>query len=236
MASELLRWWRSLEEADELSDVEGFAKYRGDTVADFYEAVGANTQERGWFTDGEFTILSLARWCRMTIEGFGHGDFVSVEDLAEYMRLEFVMVSEQHTRVTSMGGMEDDSQGQDVDTERRALAEDIVGGTTGKVNFGWHSISEEPSGVREVGPFEKRHPLEFPMGIGGLYDDLRSEERRPSARVWAQHLLRLWGGWCVHGLRGHRLVWAIVNTVLLQETRGKGFAAQKAARKRLGYP
>src|SRR5665648_148413 len=95
---------------------------------------------------------------------------------------------------------------------------------------------DEPSGMREVGRFEKSHPLEFPMGIGGLYDDMRHEDRRPSARVWAQHLLRLWGGWCVHGLRGHRLVWAIVNTVLLEETRGKGFAVQKAARKRLGYP
>jgi len=141
VASELLKWWNMHEEVDELDDVEGFAKYRGDTVADFYQAVRANVHERGWLTDGEFTVLSLARWCKVTIEGFGGGDFLTVEDLADYMRLEFVMVGEQHARVKSTGSMEDETQGQDVDTERRALAEEIAGVTTGRVNFGWHGIS-----------------------------------------------------------------------------------------------
>ena len=50
----------------------------------------------------------------------------------------------------------------------------------------------------------------------------------------AQHMLRLWGGWCVHGLRGHRLVWALVNTVLLEESRGKGYVVQKLALQRMG--
>jgi hypothetical protein len=100
--------------------------------------------------------------------------------------------------------MEDGAREVDVDVERREIAEAVAG--VAKMNFGWHGISDEPSGVQDVGRFEKAYPLEFPMGIGGLYDDMRHELRRPTARQWAQHLLRLWGGWCVHGLRGHRLV------------------------------
>jgi hypothetical protein len=57
VASELLKWWNLLDEVDELSEVDGFAKYRGDTVADFYEVVRANAHERGWLTEG-------ARFCR----------------------------------------------------------------------------------------------------------------------------------------------------------------------------
>ena len=38
----------------------------------------------------------------------------------------------------------------------------------------------------------------------------------------------------MHGLRGHRLVWAITNTVLLEETRGKGRVVQKNALRRMG--
>ena len=92
--------------------------------------------------------------------------------------------------------------------------------------------------VGSVGRLERSHPLEFPMGIGGLRDEERDDEQsrlRPvPARAWAQHLLRLWGGHCVHGLRGHRLVWAITNTVLLEETRGKGRVVQKNALRRMG--
>ena len=85
--------------------------------------------------------------------------------------------------------------------------------------------------MRDPGRIERAFPLEFPMGIGGLFDDVRDEEstslRRVPARVWAQHLFRLWDGSCVHGLRGHRLVWAVMNTVLLEEARGKGYIVQR---------
>ena len=38
----------------------------------------------------------------------------------------------------------------------------------------------------------------------------------------------------MHGLRGHRLVWSITNTVLLEETRGKGRIVQRNALNRMG--
>lgn len=237
VAGELFKWWMLRADTEDPMTVDGFAKYRGDTEADFFEAIRRTAQERGWLTaGGEFTVSALATWCKMTIEGFGGDDFKTIDDLAEYMQMEFRMASEQHARNTSVGGMDDGAAEGDVDVERRTLAEAIAGVSGGKVNFGWHGVADEPSGMRDVGRFEKAYPLEFPLGIGGLYDDRRHPTRRPSARVWAQHMLRLWGGWCIHGVRGHRLVWAIVNTVLLEETRGKGFAVQKAALRRLGYP
>ena len=59
----------------------------------------------------------------------------------------------------------------------------------------------------------KSFPLEYPMGIADLYDD------RPipvSTSEYVQHMLRLMSGHMVHGLRGHRLVWALVNTALIE--------------------
>ena len=79
---------------------------------------------------------------------------------------------------------------------------------------------------------KKAHPLEFPMGNCGLYDAERPRE--VTTKVWVQHLLRLSGGWCVHGLRGHRLVWALVNTLLLSEAQGKGYVVQKNVLGRMG--
>ena len=221
-----------LEEVEEGSL--GFGKYRGDTDADFFERIKADLHDREWLKGGEVSVSALARWCVATIDGFGGEEFEEAGAVAEYMRLEFRIMYEQRAKPMSAGGMEDGAREVDVDVERREIAEAVAG--VAKMNFGWHGISDEPSGVQDVGRFEKAYPLEFPMGIGGLYDDMRHELRRPTARQWAQHLLRLWGGWCVHGLRGHRLVWAIVNTVLLQETRGKSYIVQKAALRRLGYP
>ena len=82
---------------------------------------------------------------------------------------------------------------------------------------------------------EKAHPLLFPMGIGGLHDAARARAEEVTPKIWAQHLLRQAGGWFVHGLQGHRVVWAIVNTVLLAETRGKGYVVQTRTMRRMGH-
>ena len=155
VAGELFKWWMAQADTEEASAVDGFAKYRGDTEADFFEAIRTDAQERGWLADGEFTVAALARWCNKTIEGFGGDDFKSIEDLTEYMEMEFRMAGEQHARHTSAGGMDDGAEEGDVDVERRTLAEASAGGSGWQVNFGWHSIAEEPSGMRDVGRFEK---------------------------------------------------------------------------------
>ena len=85
---------------------------------------------------------------------------------------------------------------------------------------------------------EKAHPLSFPMGIGGLHDPARVRAEEVTPKIWAQHLLRHASGWFVHnrdGLHGHRVVWAIVNTVLLAEARGKGYVVQTRTLRRMGH-
>ena len=233
VASELLKWWMRVEvSAEGVSD--GWKTSGAETVVDFFEKIRADLHEREWLEQGEMTVFSLAKWCRTVVgEDFGGDDFSSLEDLAEYMRLEFRIVHERHGVIDSSGAMEDGAPRPDVDVEAEESAKRVAGIATGKVSFGWHGVADDPSGMSEVGRFEKGHPLEFPMGIGGRYDDQRPRPEVP-VRVWAQHLLRLWGGWCVHGLRGHRLVWAIVNTVLLEESRGKGYVVQKVALRRMG--
>ena len=69
------------------------------------------------------------------------------------------------------------------------------------------------------------------MGIGDLHDE---RPRQVSPGEHAQHLLRLRSGRIVNGLRGHRIVWALVNSVLVGEAAGKGFAVHRNVMKRLG--
>ena len=66
----------------------------------------------------------------------------------------------------------------------------------------------------------KAFPLDFPMGIADLYED---RPRRVSPEVWVQHLLRYRTGHFVGGPRKQRVLWAMVNALLLSEARGRGF-------------
>ena len=229
VASELYKWWLQREVEDE-GAVEGWKITESDTCADFFDKIRDSLFEGACLEHGKVTVSSLAQWCRRVVgEGFGGDDFPELADLVEYMKLEFRIVRERHSNESNSGGMENGPDRPDIDVEARETAS-VVAGVAGK--FNWHGVSGEPSAFNEEGRFEKAHPLEFPMGIGGLYDSAR--KRHPTVAVWAQHILRLWGGTCVHGLRGHRLVWAVVNTVLLSETRGKGFAVQRIVMRRMG--
>ena len=50
-----------------------------------------------------------------------------------------------------------------------------------------------------------------------------------------QHLLRYRTGHFVGGLRGQRVVWAMVNTLLLTEARSRGHAIYRNVLRRVGY-
>ena len=67
------------------------------------------------------------------------------------------------------------------------------------------------------------------MGIGDLFDD-RPIPVTPAEYV--QHLFRLPWTWSTGS--GDRLAWALVNTVLLAEARGKSFAVYRQAMRRYG--
>ena len=50
-----------------------------------------------------------------------------------------------------------------------------------------------------------------------------------------QHLLRYRGGQFVNGERGHRVLWALVNTALVHEMSGKGYVVHKMFMRRVGF-
>ena len=89
-------------------------------------------------------------------------------------------------------------------------------------------MHDEPTQMRAPGRFAKSFPLKFPMGIADLHDE---RDIPVTAAEYTQHLFRLPWTW---DPRGERLAWALVNTVLLQEARGKGFAVYRQAMRRYG--
>ena len=96
---------------------------------------------------------------------------------------------------------------------------------------GFPGQAAEPTGPRRAGRFVKSFPLKFPMGIADPYDDTRP---RPVAlKEFVQHLLRYWTGHFVDGRDGHRVIWALVNSELVREAGGKGYAVHSVLMKRL---
>ena len=70
------------------------------------------------------------------------------------------------------------------------------------------------------------------MGISDL-NDTRIIPVSPAE--WVQHLIRYHTGQFAQGSRGHRVVWAMVNTVLIGEASGKGFAVHRNLLRREGF-
>ena len=84
--------------------------------------------------------------------------------------------------------------------------------------LGWPTVKEDPVFIRAVNRFVCSFPLEYPMGIADMYED-RTHKVQPADYV--QHMLRHYSRAFVNGARGHRVLWALVNTSLLQEARQK---------------
>ncbi len=80
---------------------------------------------------------------------------------------------------------------------------------------------------------EKSHPRDFPMGVGDLYD--LDRPRKVSVAEVVQHLLRYRDGRFVRGWKGQRVVWAVVNVLLLSEARQRGYAVYRSVRRRIGF-
>ena len=79
--------------------------------------------------------------------------------------------------------MEEPVETHQEEEEARQLAAGIV--------YGWPGTASEPTGAMSYGRFVKAHPLDFPMGIGDLYE---VRPRKVSVEEWVQHLLRYWTG------------------------------------------
>ena len=69
------------------------------------------------------------------------------------------------------------------------------------------------------------------MGSGDLHED---RPRPVTAEEHTQHMFRLQSGQVMQGLRGHRLLWSLINGVLISEAAGKGYAVHRNVMRRLG--
>ena len=154
-------------------------------------------------------------------------DFQVAGDQAEDALLDQVLaelhvVSDRVAFLQGNGCMEAREEGEDPEETAQALAGSLV--------HGWPTVEKEPEGLRSPGRFAKCFPLEFPMGVSDPFD------QRPRDVPFAecvQHLLRLRSGVAVHGRHGHRLVWALVNALLILESAGKGFAVHRVSMRRI---
>ena len=70
------------------------------------------------------------------------------------------------------------------------------------------------------------------MGIADLFE---ARPRKVTPEVWVQHLLRYETGQFVGGARGQRVLWAMVNTLLLSEARARGWGIYRNVLRRVGF-
>ena len=126
------------------------------------------------------------------------------------------------------GGMETGAiaQGGRTAAEEDAEAEQVAE----RLAYGWPDVDDEPTNPRLAGRFAKSFPLLYPMGVADMHDE---RDVKVSPHEYVQHMMRL--PWTWETSQGPRLLWALVNTVLLHEARGKGFAVYKAALLRHGW-
>ena len=122
--------------------------------------------------------------------------------------------------------MESLPENQDAETEAMNLAQRTVA-----PEVGWPSVSHIPEKFKAPGRFGRAFPLSLPRGIADMFD-ARLVDVSPPAYV--QHVLRHSAGMLTDGLRGHREVWALINTLLILESEHKGFAVQQNVMRRLG--
>ena len=120
------------------------------------------------------TVAALVKWCLRRIgEDFG-GDFAADEEqIAGFMRMELRGVMDRFSLADDTCAMECAPAQGDADEEAQSVAQVAAG----KSVMGWHSVEGEPTLPGVPGREEKAFPLDFRMGIGGLYDDRRDEKR-----------------------------------------------------------
>ena len=111
------------------------------------------------------------------------------------------------------------TQGAHVDPQRHTIAETVESSVNERV-YGWPTISSQPCAELDDGRLVKSHPLLSPVGMA----DLRQARLRGdfSAAEWAQHLIRYYDGRFLSTSHGQRVIWAIFNTVMREETRKVG--------------
>ena len=215
-------WWEVLVDAEDAP--EGLKVMEEETAVDLFARIVEDVTAAG---GGALTVRSLCEWLlRHVGAAFSLDGEQRLEVLVDQVVLELGTLAAFRDMEAPTAGM-DDAQGQGGDPEEESLrlAETLV--------YGYPSRYDEPTLPRAAGRFCKAFPLEYPMGVADLYEDPpRTHDVSPPEYV--QHMLRLASGHFVQGLRGHRVVWALVNHELLSEAGGKGHVVHRMAMRRQG--
>ena len=178
--------------------------------------------------DDKLTIRGLVLWCQEYVADAAFlNDELSFEEHCERVQMELCVTADRWGAEDSRAAMEGPGQVADVEEEALNVAQSLAGLS----EENWPRVHDEPTPVGAPGRFAKAFPLCLPMGIADMFD-WRTTDVSPSE--WVQHMLRLSTGLFVSGVRGHRELWALVNTVLLNEARGKGAAVRKNFMRRVG--
>ena len=204
--------------------VAGLRQDWDDCPADLLSRIRAELASENKVDGDGVPLRALVPWLREHVgEGFNVEGEADDEALLDQMLLEFEVVGDLGAgALESTGGMEAPAGGEDPEREGFDIARGMV--------HGWPSVAKDPTGAKQAGRFVKAFPLKFPMGIGDLYEDRPFAVRGPE---WLQHMLRL--GYVTEGQDCDRCVWAMVNTILIAEAAGKGFAVYRNVMRRRGY-
>ena len=233
------RWWAGLPAGAE-GEVLPLKAEDDETVADLFQRIlaelreaaeeEARASEERAAAQGSVSGLSvrdLVAWLRgrMGEEQLHGGPGVDAEAALDDVYGEIAIAATWRVLDGDTGTVREEAAGGDEEQDAVRLAERTV--------YGWPGTAAEPTGAYTRGRFVRAFPLEFPMGIGDLYED-PPRPRKVSVEEWVQHLLRYRTGQFVSGPRGKRVLWAMVNTLLLTEARGKGFGIYRNTIRRVG--
>ena len=174
--------------------------------------------------DGNISLVALVQWLResnaLPEEMVNVSESVVLDDFLHELNVALFM---RGADIEDKGCVDTPVDCPEEDKEAQQTAERLV--------YGWPSQNSDPVAAHAIGRFVRSFPLDFPMGIADLYE---VRPRTVSAEVWVQHLLRYRTGHFVGGARGQRVLWAMVNTLLLTEARSRGFAVYRNVIRRVG--
>ena len=226
LGSVVQRWWEREPPVDPGSLTDGKRSWDEGSVDLYMRIAGDLEADSVSVTDG-LPIIALMAWLSAKLgENFNHRGSTDADVLLDEARFEFAILEDLDgdVGVRCTGAMEATDGGHDPEQESFEIAENIV--------YGWPKVDQDPTQRMSPGRFVKSFPLKFPMGVGDLRDPQR--RHKVTGPEWLQHLLRYNNGWMTSGGDGSRLLWAMVNTILLEEAAGKGFAVHRNVVRRLG--
>ena len=203
-----------------------------DTVADFFDQLymeyleGRPAEERGGDGDaeGELPVTYVAA----LVHAAGYAPFESAGLEGHVIRtrlcgdvLEEVAKVQAYLASYKSSALVPEPRRQGVSDEIAEVCDDAIG-----KRYPWPVVEKAPVAASEERRVAKAFPLEFPMGVADLKQPQLREDFTPTE--WAQHKLRSFDGRFVSSARGHRVTWAIFDTVLLESTRHRGHAYHKS--------